>query len=124
MSKGDGIDGRARRGVRYAGRLEARLWILTHCTRTAAPSTCLPGLLSSARTLGSDLQLAVFGPCWELPCVGGDIQPETTAELPASSSSSAQDNPLRQKFVLFRPRRLDFGPRRGIRLAASLTVLM
>lgn len=34
MSKGDGIDGRARRWS-YAGRLEARLWILTQCTAAA-----------------------------------------------------------------------------------------
>lgn len=60
MSKGDGINGRARRGVSYAGRLEARLWILTHCTLYRCTTQLLAGLLSQARTLESDLQLAVW----------------------------------------------------------------
>lgn len=68
MSKGDGIDGRARRWS-YAGRLEARLWILTFCNRCRAPRTCLPACLAKHGPWKATCSLLLPG----TPCFARDL---------------------------------------------------
>lgn len=73
MSKGDGIDGRARRWS-YAGRLEARLWILTQCTAAALHHTPACRLcLAKHRPLKTTCSLLSTEPCWVLPCFARDL---------------------------------------------------
>lgn len=52
MSKGDGIDGRARRGVSYAGRLEAGSALDPH---PSACTTCTAHLLAGLAKPSTDL---------------------------------------------------------------------
>jgi hypothetical protein len=58
-SKGDGIDGSARRGVKLCGPSRGFGFASSSLhAATLPPSTCLLRLLSQARTLGSNLQHA------------------------------------------------------------------
>lgn len=112
MSKGDGIDGRARRWS-YAGRLEARLWILTFCNRCRAPRTThlLAGLLSQARTLESDLQLAPAGDSmlcarpqsdWNLSWTrSGQLRNHFLQAVPSGVNQRCTRQQLRKKRLLY-----------------------
>lgn len=77
MSKGDGIDGRARRWS-YAGRLEVRLWdpySLHRCR--AAPRTCLPACLAKHRPLNAACSLLSWNPAGDFHALdAASVSPE------------------------------------------------